>query len=74
MNGKAEHFYIDEPMLVTSEYIGNVIDSRTPCGRFYAKEGDRWVSCFNETGDAWTEDFATEQEAINDLTDRTSED
>ena len=68
MNGKEQDFYILEIMLVTPEFIGNVIENRKPIGRFYAKEGDRWVSCHNLTGDAWTEDFATEQEAIDELT------
>ncbi len=49
---------------VSLEFIGRVIEDRTPCGRFLTKEGRKWVAVDNSTGDAWTEEFTRKRQAI----------
>ncbi len=49
---------------VSLEFIGRVIEDRTPCGRFLTKEGLKWVAVDNSTGDAWTEEFTRKRQAI----------
>ena len=39
-------------------------------GLFYAKDGRWWTAVDNSTGEAWTERFDTEQEAIDYLNDK----
>lgn len=46
------------------EFLGKVIEDRTPCGCFLAKEGRKWVAVDNSTGDAWTEEFSRKRQAI----------
>lgn len=49
---------------VSSKFLCEVIENRTPRGRFLAKEGRTWVAVDNSTGDAWTEEFARKRRAI----------
>ncbi len=53
--------------LTTPEVIGNVVDDwdkhynentrHEPTGLWLTKEQGSWVACYDNTGDAWTEDF-----------------
>lgn len=49
---------------VTIEELHSIIVAYAPQGRFYAQDGDAWVAVDNQTGDAWTEEFRTQREAI----------
>jgi len=49
---------------VSPDFLGKVIDDRTPCGHFLTKEGRKWVAVDNSTGDAWTEEFPSKRQAI----------
>ena len=56
---------------VPLKHISEIIDNREPIGLFYAEElGVKtdgtmsYVGVDNSTGDAWTEDFGTEEECI----------
>jgi len=49
---------------VSSEILGQVIERRTPCDLFLAKEGRKWVAVDNTTGDAWTEEFSRKRQAV----------
>ncbi len=49
---------------VSPDFLGKVIDDRTPCGHFLTKEGRKWVVVDNSTGDAWTEEFPCKRQAI----------
>ncbi len=49
---------------VSSEFLDDVIDRRTPLGLFLTKEGCTWVAVDNSTGDAWTEDFRWKRQAV----------
>ena len=49
---------------ISPEFLGKVIEDRTPCGCFFAKEGRKWVAVDNSTGDAWTEEFSRKRQAI----------
>ena len=49
---------------VGPEFLGKVIEERTPCGRFLTKEGRKWVAVDNSTGDAWTEEFSCKRQAV----------
>lgn len=42
---------------VSAKSLCEVIENRTPCGLFLAKEGHKWVAVDNSIGDAWTEEF-----------------
>jgi hypothetical protein len=44
---------------LTKEQASEVIETRTPVGRFYTKEGELFIGIDNSTGDAWTEEFKT---------------
>lgn len=70
-----------EPVLVVSgiqeitEEAGfKVITSREPMGRFYYKEGNRWIGLDNRSGDCWTEAFGTKAECLAWLTDEEEDD
>ena len=49
---------------VSPEMLDEIIERRTPNGHFLAKEGRKWVAVDNSTGDAWTEEFSRERQAI----------
>ncbi len=49
---------------VSPDFLGKVIENRTPCEHFLAKEGRKWVAVDNSTGDAWTEEFPCKRQAI----------
>jgi len=49
---------------VSPEFLCEVIENRTPCGLFLAKEGREWVAVDNSTFDAWTEMFSRKRQAI----------
>lgn len=44
---------------LTKEQASEVIETRTPTGRFYTKEGELYIGIDNSAGDAWTEEFKT---------------
>lgn len=49
----------------TTHYeLSCIIDKRTPIGLFYAKVDNVFIAVDNHNGEAWTEDFNTEDEAI----------
>ena len=47
------------------EYLNTVIENRVPIGLFLTlnKNENGWIACDNSTGDAWTEDFKSEDAA-----------
>lgn len=49
---------------VRSEFLGRVIEHRSPSGLFLTKEGRKWVAVDNTTGDAWTEEFSRKRQAV----------
>lgn len=49
---------------VCSEFLGRVIEHRTPSGLFLTKEGRKWVAVDNTTRDAWTEEFHRKRQAV----------
>lgn len=49
---------------VSPKFLCEVIENRTPCGLFLAKEGRKWVAVDNSTFDAWTEEFTHKRKAI----------
>lgn len=55
---------------VSAEFLGRVIEHRTPLGLFLTKEGRTWVAVDNSTGDAWTKDFAWKYRAVRWLRGR----
>lgn len=57
---------------VPLKHISEIIDNREPIGLFYAEEPGvktdgtiNYVGVDNSTGDAWAEDFSTEEECIS---------
>ena len=50
---------------VSSEFLGQVIEHRTPYGLFLTREGRKWVAVDNSTGDAWTEEFSRKRQAVH---------
>ena len=50
---------------VSSEFLGQVIEHRTPYGLFLTREGRKWVAVDNSTGDAWTEEFSRTRQAVH---------
>ena len=49
---------------VSAKSLCEVIENRTPCGLFLAKEGHKWVAVDNSIGDAWTEEFPRKRQAV----------
>ncbi len=49
---------------VSLDQLDSVIESRLPQGCFLAQDNGTWVAVDNSTGDAWTEEFYTEHEAV----------
>lgn len=49
---------------VSPAFLYRVIEDRTPCGHFLAKEGRLWIAVDNSTSDAWTEEFHRKHQAI----------
>ena len=49
---------------VSPEFLCEIIENRTPCGYFLAKEGRKLVAVDNSTFDAWTEEFTRKREAV----------
>ncbi len=49
---------------VSPDFLGKVIENRTPCGHFLTKKGRKWVAVDNSTGDAWTEEFPRKRQAV----------
>lgn len=60
---------------VSLDHVGRIIDKYCngeeylpdELDNFIAKDGDRWISVCNGTGDAFTEDFETLDEAVRYL-------
>lgn len=48
---------------VSSAFLAQIIEHRTPCGLFLTKEGRKWVAVDNTTRDAWTEEFFWKRQA-----------
>ncbi len=49
---------------VSPEFLRGIIEKRTPCERFLAKEGNKWIAVDNSTCDAWTEEFSSRSQAV----------
>ena len=49
---------------VSPKKLTDVINCRTPIGLFLTKEGRKWVTVDNSTGDAWTEEFSRKHQAV----------
>lgn len=49
---------------VSRWFLERVIEYRTPCGLFLAREGRMWVAVDNSTFDAWTEEFPQKRQAV----------
>lgn len=49
---------------VCQEYANQVIETRSPIGRFYTFAGCIYTGIDNETGDAWIEDFKSYEECM----------
>ncbi|MDR2515645.1 MAG: hypothetical protein LBD02_10665 [Christensenellaceae bacterium] len=50
--------------LVDTNYLNeNVISGRKPIGLFMAWDGESWIAVDNSTGDAFTEEFETANDA-----------
>lgn len=54
---------------VSQQAAHNIIDTRLPLGLFWLKEGDKYIGIDNLTGDAWTEEFDTQEECLTWLDD-----
>jgi len=54
-----------KPEQINPEQAAEIIDTRQPLGLFFLKEGDWYVGIDNQTGDAWTEDFQTQEECLH---------
>ena len=65
INNIEENKYI----IISNEEASKIIDTREPLGLFLIDGKDtltgKYVAIDNTTGDAWTEEFLTEEEAIN---------
>ena len=58
----------NEIITCTNEEIKNIIESREPWGLFICKEKEGlYVAVDNSGGDAWTEDFTTQEAAVQYL-------
>jgi hypothetical protein len=66
---------MSKPIEVNDEFLGTLLEScytgegaglsgYRPRGLFYKKGETVWVACDNSTGDAWVEEFKTEEKAI----------
>lgn len=53
----------------TLDRIDSIIATREPLGKFYAKDNDIFVAVDNSSGDAWTEEFKSESNAVKWLED-----
>ena len=49
---------------VSSGYLCQIIEHRTPHGCFLMKECRKWVAVDNTTGDAWTEEFSRKRQSV----------
>ena len=50
---------------VSRKALGHIIEEREPEGMYYAAAGgNRWIAVDNNTGDAWTEEFADLEAAL----------
>lgn len=49
---------------ISPDEMSEVIRDYSPRGLFLTKEGGAWVACDNTSGDAWTEDFETREDAV----------
>jgi len=56
---------MDEIKLVSQSEAQAIIDTREPKGLFYTIGGGIYVGIDNRTGDAWVEEFKTEQECMS---------
>ena len=57
---------------VTTDTINNVIENMKDenlYGKFYAQDGNTWIAVDNSTGEAWTEEFSSKENAIKWLED-----
>lgn len=49
---------------ITQEEAEQIIENYYPLGKFYRKEGNLFIGIDNETGDAWTEEFKSQEECF----------
>lgn len=49
---------------VTQAEAHTIIQSREPRGLFYRRDGNRWVGIDNMTGDAWVEEFDSQEQCF----------
>lgn len=47
---------------VSGKKMMEIIETREPKGKFICVDGNIYIGCDNETGDAWTEDFTSREE------------
>lgn len=45
-------------------FLHSVIETRIPLGNYICQDGEKFVAVDNKTGDSWTEEFDTKEEAI----------
>lgn len=53
--------------IITHPEAVRIIATSSPLGLYILKDGEQWVAIDNSTGDAWTEEFKSKQEAIDYL-------
>lgn len=61
------------PTPVTQEQMEEIIGARRPLGRFYRTSDGSALGCDNSTGEAYVEEFGTEEECIEWLRDSPDE-
>lgn len=49
---------------VGTKRFRSILSRRMPWGSYLTKEGGLWIALDNRTGDAWTEEFCSRQEAV----------
>jgi len=61
-------FMVDDVSIKTPEQLHKIIETRKPLGMFVGAEGAKWVAIDNRTGDAWTEEFDSFENAVEWVT------
>lgn len=54
---------------VTPEAMHEIIEKRFPVGRYYTIEDGKYISCFNDDFNAWTEEHETFKDCMDNLLD-----
>jgi len=50
---------------ITKDEAREIIDTRRPLGNYMYFDGVWWIGIDNRTGEAWVEEFETEEECIH---------